>query len=348
MSKFIPRRINVLTLSLILALIIPVFYRKPFFLHVMVLLAIWVILSESLNFVTGYAGQLALGHAAFVTIGGYAGALIMLERGWSFWSALLIGGGTAFLTGLILGFMALRLRGDYLGMVTLGFGEIARITAINWVAVTRGPMGLPGIPRPELFGYKFLGELPWYYLGIALVVFTHFTIERMLFSRFGRACLALRDDEVAAKSMGIETYQYKLLAFCISSGYAGLAGVFYASWTTLFSPDSFQLTDSIMMSVMITLGGIGSLIGVIPGAIIIGALPELLRPFTTGPGIASLRLAGVGLLMVLLLIVRPQGIAGMSIKPVYISLEPLRRLLVREKAPAVEGEPEEIKIVEGR
>jgi len=348
MSKYFPRRINVTMLFLILALVIPAFYRKPFFLHVMVLLAIWVILSESLNFVTGFAGQLALGHAAFVTIGGYAGALIMLEQGWSFWSALLIGGGTAFITGLILGFMALRLRGDYLGMVTLGFGEIVRIVAINWVAVTRGPMGLPGIPRPELFGYKFLGELPWYYLGIALVVFTHFTIERMLFSRFGRACLALRDDEVAARSMGIETNRYKLLAFCISSGFAGMAGVFYASWTTLFSPDTFQLTDSIMMSVMITLGGIGSLLGAIPGAIVIGALPELLRPFTTGPNIASLRLAGVGLLMVLLLIVRPQGIAGMSIKHAYISLEPLRRLLLREKKPEKEGQPDEIKIVEGR
>jgi branched-chain amino acid transport system permease protein len=337
MIKFIPRRINLLALTLVAALLIPVFYRKTFFLHVLVLLAIWVILSESLNFVTGFAGQLALGHAAFVTIGGYAGALLMLNRGWSFWSALLIGGGTAFVSGLILGLLALRLRGDYLGMVTLGFGEIVRITAINWVAITRGPMGLPGIPRPTIFGYTFLGELPFYYLAILLVVFTHITVERMLFSRFGRACLALRDDEVAAEAMGIETYRYKVLAFCISSGYAGLAGVFYASWSTLFSPDSFQLTDSIMMSVMITLGGIGSLYGAIPGAIVIGALPELLRPFTTGPNIASLRLAGVGLLMIVLLVIRPQGIAGMSIKPVYISLEPVRRLLVRKIEPGDVG-----------
>jgi len=333
MSRFLPRRVNLLTLSLIVALLIPAFYRQSFFLHILVLLAIWVILTDSLNFVTGFAGQLALGHAAFVTIGGYTGALLMLNHGWSFWTALLIGGGTAFASGLILGVLALRLRGDYLGMVTLGFGEIVRVTAINWVSLTRGPMGLPGIPRPTIFGYTFLGELPFYYLAIVLVVFTHVTIERMLFSRFGRACLALRDDEAAAEAMGIETYQYKVLAFCISSGYAGLAGVFYASWTTLFSPDSFQLTDSIMMCVMNTLGGIGSLIGAIPGAMIIGALPELLRPFTTGPNIASLRLAGVGVLMVLLLIVRPQGLAGMSIKPVYISLEPLYRLLKRGIAP---------------
>jgi branched-chain amino acid transport system permease protein len=189
-------------------------------------------------------------------------------------------------------------------------------------------MGLPGVPRPIIFGHAFNGEIPFYFLGIVLVAFTHFAIQRMMFSRFGRACLALRDDEAAAKAMGIETYKYKVLAFCISSGFAGLAGVFYASWTSFFSPDAFQLTDSIMMSVMITLGGIGSLLGPIPGAIIIGALPELLRPFTTGPSISDLRLAGVGLLMVLLLIVRPQGLAGMSMKPVYVSLEPIRRLFL--------------------
>jgi branched-chain amino acid transport system permease protein len=330
MSKLIPSRINILIPAIILALVIPLFYHQSYFIHVLVLLTVWIILSDSLNFITGFAGQLALGHAAFVTIGGYAGALLMLNNHWSFWAALAVGGLTAFVSGLILGLLALRLRGDYLGMVTLGFGEIVRIVAINADKITRGPMGLPGIPRPVLFGYTFSGELPFYYLGVLLVILVHFAITRMLFSRFGRACLALRDDETAAAAMGIETYKYKVQAFCISSGFAGLAGVFYASWTTLFSPDAFQLTDSIMMSVMITLGGIGSLLGAIPGAIIIGALPELLRPFTTGPGIADLRLAGVGLLMVILLIVRPQGLAGMSTKPVYISLEPVRKLFIRK------------------
>jgi branched-chain amino acid transport system permease protein len=343
MMKWFPRRINILYIFLVIALLIPIFFPSPFFLHVLVLLMIWIILAESLNFVTGFAGQLALGHAAFVTIGGYVGSLLMLNQGWPFWSALLVGGGTAFISGLILGLLALRLRGDYLGMVTLGFGEIVRIIAINWVAVTRGPMGLPGIPRPTIFGYVFQGEVPFYYLGIILVVFTHFTIQRMLFSRFGRACLAIRDDEVAAQAMGVEGYKYKVISFCISSGYAGLVGVFYASWTRLFSPDSFQLVDSIMMSVMITLGGIGSLLGPIPGAIVIGALPEVLRPFTTGANIASLRLAGVGLLMVVLLIIRPQGIAGMSLKQVYISLEPIRRLLVGKTT----NELEEIATEEG-
>jgi branched-chain amino acid transport system permease protein len=305
----------------------------------MVLLGIWVILAESNNFVVGFAGQLAIGHAAFVTIGGYAGALLMIQMDASFWVALAVGGVVAFMSGLILGLMSLRLRGDYLGMVTLGFGEIVRLLAINLVDITRGPMGLPGIPRPVIFGYQFSGELPFYYLVIALIVFTHLSIERMLFSRFGRACLAVRDDEVAAQAMGVKSYEYKVLAFCISSAYAGLAGVFYASWTTLFSPDSFKLDDSIMISVMITLGGIGSLLGPIPGAIGIGSLPELLRPFTTGARVASLRLAGVGLIMVVFLLMRPQGIAGRSIDKVYISLEPVRRLLIPETSSVQEGEP---------
>jgi branched-chain amino acid transport system permease protein len=262
-------------------------------------------------------------------LGGYAGALLMVNNGWPFWPALVIGGGTGFATGLILGLMALRLRGDYLGMVTLGFGEIVRLLAVNLVDITRGPMGVPGIPRPVIFGYKFQGEVPFFYLILALIVFTHMTIERMLFSRFGRACLAIRDDEIAAQAMGVKPYRYKVLAFCISSAYAGLMGVFYCSWATFFSPDAFKLDDSIMLSVMITLGGIGSLVGAIPGAIGIGALPELLRPFTTGARVASLRLAGVGLVMVVFLILRPQGIAGMSIEKDYISLEPLRRLFVR-------------------
>ena len=327
--NWFPRRVRLLTLALVVALLLPIFVHSPYALHVMVLLGIWVVLAESLNFVTGFAGQLALGHAAFVTLGGYAGALLMVNNGWPFWPALLVGGGTGFVTGLILGLMALRLRGDYLGMVTLGFGEIVRLLAVNLVDITRGPMGVPGIPRPVIFGFKFHGELPFFYLILALIVFTHMSIERMLFSRFGRACLAIRDDEIAAQAMGVKPYRYKVLAFCISSAYAGLMGVFYCSWATFFSPDAFKLDDSIMLSVMITLGGIGSLVGAIPGAIGIGALPELLRPFTTGARVASLRLAGVGLVMVVFLILRPQGIAGMSIAKDYISLEPLRRLFVR-------------------
>jgi branched-chain amino acid transport system permease protein len=335
--NWIPKRIPVIGLLLVIAAIVPIFVKSNLVLHIMVLLGMWVVLSLSLNFVTGFAGQLALGHAAFVTIGGYVGALLMVNNGWSFWTALIVGGGSAFASGLILGLLAMRLRGDYLGMITMGFGEIIRLFALNWIGITRGPMGLPGIPRIQFFGYTFKGEVPYYYLMLVFIVFTYVSIDHMLFSRFGRACLAMRDDQEAAEAMGIKSYIYKVQAFCISSGYAGLMGVFFASWVTLFSPDSFQLVDSIMMSAMITLGGIGSLYGPIAGGIGIGILPEVLRPFTSGIGIASLRLAGVGLFMVVMLNIMPSGVFGTSIKKVYISLEAIRNLFVRQKS-NVDGE----------
>jgi branched-chain amino acid transport system permease protein len=327
--KFVPKKISLEVALILIAAIAPLFIRSTFVMHVMVLLCVWVVLSLSLNFITGYAGQLALGHAAFVAIGGYAGAILMLDYGVSFWLAILVGAAISFGSGLILGILAMRLRGDYLGMVTMGFGEIVYLLAINLVDITRGPMGLPGVPRATILSYTFKGEIPYYYVALLLVGITFFAIKRMLFSRFGRACLAMRDDETAAEAMGVVSSHYKLLSFCISSGFAGLMGAFYVSWVTLISPDSFRLADSIIISAMITLGGIGSLYGPIFGGIVIGLLPELLRPLTAGPYLGSLRLAGVGLLMVVFIILKPAGLFGTDTKTIYLSLESFRNLLPR-------------------
>jgi branched-chain amino acid transport system permease protein len=329
--NWVPKRISLEAALILLAAIAPLFIRTTYVLHVMVLLCVWVVLSLSLNFVTGYAGQLALGHAAFVAIGGYVGALIMLNYGVSFWIAILIGAAASFVSGLILGLLAMRLRGDYLGMVTMGFGEIVYLLTINLTNITRGPMGLPGIPRATILSYTFKGEIPYFYVGLLLVGITFWMIKRMLFSRFGRACLAIRDDETAAEAMGIASFKYKVLSFCISSGFAGLIGAFYVSWVTLISPDSFRLADSILVSAMITLGGIGSLYGPIFGGISIGLLPELLRPLTSGPYLGSLRLAGVGLLMVVFIILKPAGLFGTDTKTIYFSLDSFRNIFRRVK-----------------
>lgn len=327
MIRLLPQRVRYLTLGILVCLLVPLFVHSSFILHVFVILGIYVILSDSNNFVLGFAGQCAIAHAAFVAIGGYAGALIILHTGLGFWWALLGGGAAAYASGLILGLLSMRLHGDYLGLVTIAFGEIVRQLATNMDKITRGPMGLPGIDRPEILGYRFQGEVPYFYLILAMAVVIHWVIERLLFSRFGRALLAMREDETAAEALGVESYRYKVLAFCISSGMAGLAGVFYATWTTMFSPDAWTLNDSINISVMVTLGGIGSLLGAIPGAIAIGALPELLRPLTSGTSFASLRQVGVGLILVLLLIVRPQGLFGTSLDKGYLPLEGLWRRL---------------------
>ncbi|MDY6846694.1 MAG: branched-chain amino acid ABC transporter permease [Chloroflexota bacterium] len=219
----------------------------------------------------------------------------------------------------------------YLGMVTLGFGEIIRLLALNLTDITRGPMGLPGVPRISVFGISFQSIIPHFYLILFFILLTFYFIKRLIFSRFGRACRAVRDDEKAAEAMGIKSYKIKVISFCISAGLAGLMGAFYASWITFFSPDSFQFNDSIMMSAMITFGGIGSLYGPIFGAISIGSLPEILRPFTSGVGVASLRLAGVGLIMVLMLIIKPEGLFGDSITERYLSLRWLKDWLRKKK-----------------
>ena len=307
------------------------FIKSNYILHVFVLLGIWIALTDSLNLVTGFAGQLALGHAAFVSIGAYAGALLIVHANWSFWPSLLIGGVVSSLAGLILGLLALRLRGDYLGMVTMGFGEIIRILSINLIGITGGQGGLVGVHRPAILGYKFSSEVEYYFLILVLVIIIHYAIERLLMSRFGRACLAIRDDEVAAAAMGVKSYSYKVLAFAIACGMAGIVGVFYAGWMQMINPTGFALTDSIMISVMQTLGGIGSLFGSIPGAVIIGGLPELLRPITTGTQIASLRTTFMGLLMVILLIVRPEGLYGISLRRGFISLKWLHKLFINKK-----------------
>lgn len=331
MTKWIPEKIPAIIIGVLIASIIPIFIPSGFALHILVLLGVWIVLALSLNFVTGFAGQLALGHAAFVTIGGYSGALIMIRFGVSFWIGLLIAGLTSFISGAILGILAMRLRGDYLGMVTLGFGEIIRLLALNLTDITRGPMGLPGVPRISVFGISFQSIIPHFYLILFFILLTFYFIKRLIFSRFGRACRAVRDDEKAAEAMGIKSYKIKVISFCISAGLAGLMGAFYASWITFFSPDSFQFNDSIMMSAMITFGGIGSLYGPIFGAISIGSLPEILRPFTSGVGVASLRLAGVGLIMVLMLIIKPEGLFGDSITERYLSLRWLKDWLRKKK-----------------
>jgi len=320
-----PSRMRTLNLLAFLLLLVPLFVRSTRYMHFFVLLCIWIILTDSINFVIGIAGQLSLGHAAFVTIGAYAGAILIRDHAWSFWTAMPMGGIITVVAGLILGFMAIRLRGDYLGMVTLGFGEIIRIFSINLLEVTNGPAGFSNIPRPVIFGYRIETQVGYYLMAVLLVFVFHIAFERILFSRFGRACLAIRDDEVAAAAMGVKASNYKILAFCLSVAVAGFVGVFYAAWTTVVTTSSFTLNDSIMLNVMNTLGGIGSLEGAFPGATIIAAIPEMLRPFTTGVGVASLRFTFMGLLLIGLMILRPQGFYGMSIARGYIDLRPLKR-----------------------
>lgn len=289
-----------------LLIVLPVVLQQvnDYLMHVVIMIGIFSVLSLSLNVIIGYAGQFALGHAAFYGIGAYAAALLMINFEVPFWIALPAAAIIAGFFGFILGSPVIRLRGDYLGIVTLGFGEIVRLIFVNWVDVTRGPMGIPGIPAPSIFGYVFSGKLEFYYLILVLVVITYVVINRVVHSGVGLSLLTIREDETLAQSVGIQPNKYKLLAFTIGGFFAGAAGAFWASYISFVSPDAFRYMDSVNILAMVILGGSASLPGSILGAIILTVAPEILRY------VSDYRMILLGLAIVLMMIFKPTGFWG--------------------------------------
>lgn len=289
---------------ILLLLILPLFIENTYFLHILISIGLYIILALSLNLVTGFAGQLSLGHVAFYGIGAYTSALLMLNFDLNFWFATIASALCAALFGFLLGLPTLRLRGDYLAIVTLGFAEIIRLVLINWDTLTRGPMGLPGIPSPELFGYVFSSRESFYYLIMLFAIFTIIFMNRLTNSGVGMAMQTVKEDEIAAESIGIYPIKYKLMAFVISAGFAGIAGSFYASYISFISPDTFVYNDSCTILGMVVLGGLGSVPGSIVGATVLTLIPELLR------GLSNYRMLIFGSLMVFMMIYRPTGFWG--------------------------------------
>jgi branched-chain amino acid transport system permease protein len=299
-----------------------------------------------LNIVVGYAGLLDLGYVAFYAVGAYMYALLasphLIETfGWikdtfpdglhtPIWMVIPLAAGLAGFAGILLGVPVLKLRGDYLAIVTLGFGEIIRVFLNNLehpVNITNGPRGLDRIDPMEIFGISFgrsldvLGfEIPsvtlYYYLFLLLVVGSVVICHRLEMSRIGRAWMAIREDEVAAKAMGINTRNMKLLAFAMGATFGGVSGSMFAAFQSFVSPESFTLTESIMIVAMVVLGGIGHLPGVILGAVLLASLPEVLRYVAgdlqdmTGGRLdaAILRQLLIALAMISIMLMRPRGL----------------------------------------
>ncbi len=264
----------------------------------------FVILGLGLNIVIGYGGLLHLGYAAFYAMGAYSYGLMFLYWGVPFWAALPLGAVAGAVFGLVIGFPVLRLRGDYLAIVTLAFGEIMRLVLENWSGFTKGPEGIAQIPRPAFFtSLKLQGATIYlFYIAIVLVVVTIFVIKRLEDSRIGRALEAMKEDEIAAQSMGIDLTKNKLTAFVLGAMWAGLIGVVLAAKTTYINPGSFTLMESVMILVAVVLGGTGSIPGVILGAFIVTLIPEYFRP------LADYRMLMFGVALVVMSIFRPQGI----------------------------------------
>jgi len=273
--------------------------------NIMITALIYVMLGLGLNIVVGLAGLLDLGYVAFYAVGAYSYALLNYHFGLGFWTALGIGGGLAAMFGILLGFPVLRLRGDYLAIVTLGFGEIIRLILENWNEFSFGPSGIANIPRPGLFGIDLDIEqstIYIYFLMIAMTLFTILVVNRLQNSRIGRAWIALREDEVACQAMGIDKRKTKLMAFALGATWAGFAGVVFAAKTTFINPASFTIWESINVLCIVVLGGMGSIVGVIVGALTLILLPEYLR------FLSEYRMLAFGTVLVMMMVFRPGGI----------------------------------------
>ncbi len=277
----------------------------PYHLDVLIGIGINIILAVSLNLVNGYTGQFSLGHAGFMSVGAYFAAAVSLylapkflgdsggtpvQQAFAFMAALLAGGTCAALAGLLVGVPSLRLKGDYLALVTLGFGEIIRVIFQN-VEFLGGALGLNGIPAYT--------SIFWV---LAFVAFTVFIVLCLVHSTYGRGFLATHDDEVASAAVGLNTTRYKIVAFVIGAFFAGIAGGLYGHFKLTITPTGFDFTKSIEIVVMVILGGMGNTVGVILAAVILTLLPELLRP------IAEYRMIIYSLLLIILMLVRPQGL----------------------------------------
>ncbi len=294
-------------LAVILLLGLPWLVMSPYVIHLLIMAGIFVILATSLNLTLGYLGLLSLGHAAFYGLGAYASALAYLRLGTPFPLSMAIAILTTAAVGYVLGAITLRLRGAYFVIVTIGLGAISRLVALNWINLTRGPMGLLGVNQPRIkmpgLPELNLGEKSLYYYLILLgAVVSVYVSARLVNSSVGRACIGLRENEKLAMAVGIDAYRYSMIAFVLSTAMAGLAGSLYVHYVTYISPEIFSFSNSVTMAVMVIAGGAGTVAGPVFGALVFTFIPEFLR------GIADYRMMIYGAVLVLVIIFMPRGI----------------------------------------
>ena len=266
--------------------------------------AIFSLLAASLNHVTGTAGLLSLGHAAFFGVGAYVAALGATKAGLPFVATVPLGGIVAGVLGVILALPALRLVSIYFAVATLGLGEMIHLVLLNWVGLTRGPMGIRGIPSFELFGVALNSPLASYLTIAVVVTVSLWVLHRLTHSYYGTALRALREDDQCAEAMGLNTVRLKVEAFAVSCFFAGIAGALYAHQASYISPNSFRFSESILILAMVVVGGLGSLPGAVLGAVLLTLLPEALR------GIGDFRMIVVGLVMFGCILLLPKGLFG--------------------------------------
>ncbi len=289
--------------ALAAAIIAPLFLNG-YSLDVFTSVLFYTMLALGLNLLVGDLGLLNLGYIAFYGIGAYTYAILSAKFGIGFWGSLMLGGIAASVFSLIIAVPTLRLKGDYLAIATLGFGEIVRIVLNNWDSLTNGPNGIMNIPRPSLPWIQLSTGIGFFYLVLCFIILQVYLLYRIKRSRFGRYAVAIRENERAAEMVGINTYKIKTLYFMLSAFFGGVAGVLFASKQMFVSPDSFTFIESVYVLAMVILGGMGNIAGVMAGAFTLVVLPELLREFVL------YRMLIFSLLLITMMLFKPEGLLG--------------------------------------
>ena len=298
------QRLLIFFIIFVPAILVTVFVRNIYHLHLISLMLIYSLFALGLNILTGFTGITSFGHAGFFAVGAYTSAILAAKVGFPTLLSLL---GASLMTGVIgylIGLPVIRISGIYLAMVTLGFAEFIRLLAINWEVLTGGPLGISNIPSLSLFGWSLENETALFLFLYALLAFATLFFLRIIRSRFGYSLIAIKDSESAAESIGIPSAQNKMMSFFISGLYSGLAGGLYAHFDQFISPDNFQFDLSILVLCMVVVGGMGSVIGSILGAIVLVILLEVFQP------LGDYRLIVYGGLLMVMITFFPQGLVG--------------------------------------
>lgn len=307
MGFLVSRRVWLVLVALVIG-VLPMIFTDSYWQTNLIVCALNVLLAIGLDFVLGYAGQLNLGASAFYGIGAYASTLLITQQGVPYWIAFVCGVALAGIAGMALSLFAVRLRGHYLAIASLGFAVITYQILLNWISLTQGPLGIYGIAPPPPLSIPGLPTVAFgnlantFYLIAGFALLTYILLDQMVRSPIGDALTAIREDEVSAASLGVNAQRWKVFAFGVSSAVAGAAGCFYASFVGTLVPDTFIITESFTILAMVIVGGMGTLIGPVLGAILLTILPELLR------GIGDLRLIVYGVAVTLVVLFMPGGL----------------------------------------
>jgi branched-chain amino acid transport system permease protein len=313
-----------------LAAAVPLVVRDQYVLHIIIMVLFYAVLASSLNLVVGYVGEFSLGHTAFLGTGAYAAAILSTQYGWPIWATIPVAGVLAALMGVVIGALTLRLQGPFFVIVTLSFAEVLRLVADNWIGLTNGPMGIAGIPQPRLLdeASNLAGKQFYYAVAWVLLAVTLYLSYRFVYSNAGRAAVAVRENRFVAQSVGIRPLNYTMLALVLGALLSGMAGGFYAHYISFVGPEMFRFAFMVSMIIMVLVGGKGTLVGPLIGALLVTFLEEYLREAK------ELRLSIFGLAVIAIVLFLPRGLMGYVAQRREARLAGTRATPVATRSPA--------------